>query len=92
MLQIVGLRVICITADGAPPNRKFFKLRRIGELVKFGVTYITPNVCCKPPENYIYFMADVPHLIKTARNAWYNSQLARFQHLMVIFKFSNIRI
>ena len=85
MLQIAGLQVICVTADGASPNRKFFKLHKIDKLVKSGITYVAPNVCCKPG-NYVYFMADVPHLIKTVRNAWYNSQLERSRHLVVSFK------
>ena len=77
MLQITGLQVICVTADGASPNRNFFKLHKID--------YVAPNVYCKPG-NYVYFMADMPHLIKTVRNAWYNSQLERSRHLVVSFK------
>ena len=39
MLQIAGLQVICVAADGASPNKRFFKLQ------KSGVTYVTPNIC-----------------------------------------------
>ena len=85
MLQIAGLQIICIVADGASPNRRFFKSHKISEFVKSGVTYLAPNVCCTPG-SYVYFMADVPHLIKTIRNAWHNSQSGRSRHLMVRFK------
>lgn len=85
MLQIAGLQVICIVADGASPNRRFFKLHKINKYVKSGVTYVAPNVCC-PPGDYVYFMADAPHLIKTVRNAWHNSQLNRSRHLVVRLK------
>ena len=85
MLQIAGLQVISIVADGASPNRKFFKLHKIEKLMKSGITYVVPNVC-RPPGDYVYFMPDVPHLIKTIRNAWHNSQLHRSRHLMVSCK------
>lgn len=80
MLRITGLQVICVTADGASLKCKLFKLHKIDKHVKSDVTYVAPNVCCKPG-NYVYFMADVPHLIKTVRNAWYNSQLERSRTL-----------
>ena len=53
MLQIAGLQVICIVADGATPNRKIFKLHKIEELMKSGVTCVAPNVCSKPG-NHLY--------------------------------------
>ena len=74
MLQIGSLQVICIVADGAAPNRRFFKLHKIAKFVKSGVTYMALNVC-RPPGDHVYFMADVLHLIKTIHNAWHNSQL-----------------
>ena len=81
MLQIAGLQVICVAADGASPNRRFFKLHKIDRFVKSGVTYVTPNICKR--SGNIYFMADVPHLIKTVRNAWHNSQHNRSRNLIV---------
>jgi len=82
MLQLAGLQVICIVADGATSNRKFFKKHRIDKLCKSDVTYVTPNIC-STPGSYIYFIADVPHLIKTVRNAWHNSQSSRTRSLTV---------
>ena len=37
----------------------------------------TPGYCCPNPftneDRRLYFIADVPHLLKTARNCWSNS-------------------
>ena len=71
-IEECGLKVIAITADGASPNRKFFQMhKKVGQ---------TPGeVVYKPPNPYssdkrdIYFMPNVPHLIKTTRNCWSNS-------------------
>ena len=60
-LERIGLKVMAITADGAGPNRKFFRL------------HSTPNsdVCYKTTNPYtiesrpLYFFCDVPHLMKT---------------------------
>lgn len=63
---VTDLRVLFITCDGASPNRKFFNIHGEGELVNF-----TRN-----PYNRalnIYFISDVPHLLKTARNCLSNS-------------------
>ena len=59
--------------------------------MKSGVTYVALNVRCKLPGNYIYFMADVPHLIKTVRNAWYNSQFARSRHSYILYQKIRLR-
>jgi len=81
MLEIAGLTVIAITADGASNNRKFFRMQAIPEYSKHGVTYKVPNLY--QPEKFIYFVADVPHLMKTVRNAWYNSRHNGTRHLEV---------
>ena len=65
-IEECGLKVIVVTADGASPNRKFFKMhqasKKSGEIV-----YKTPNPYSLDSRD-IYFMSDVPHLIKTTRN------------------------
>ena len=87
LLQIAGLQVISVVADGASTNRKFFKLHCIDKYKKCGVTYLAPNICCFPGDK-VYFVADPPHLLKTIRNAWYNSQSKKARHLtMFLFKF-----
>lgn len=86
MLQLANLQVVCVVADGAAPNRRFFRLHQMEQYMKSGVTYRAPNVCHSSGD-FIYFIADVPHLIKTIRNAWYNSQDKRSRHLVVSINF-----
>lgn len=74
VLEASDLKVMIITADGASTNRKFFRLHRdpSGSNVLNGVVYKTINV--HAPEREVYFMSDVPHLIKTVRNCWEKSR------------------
>ena len=44
MLQLVGLTVISVVADGASTNRKFFRLHKISKHQKSGITYKAPNI------------------------------------------------
>ena len=81
MLQIAGLNVVCIVADGASNNRHFFRSHSIPKFRKSGVTYKAPNIFS--PGEFVYFVADPPHLIKTVRNAWYNSRSDGPRHLEV---------
>lgn len=61
-IEECGLKVMVVTTDGASPNCKFFKMHQAskspGEIV-----YKTPNPY-SPDSRDIYFMSDVPHLIK----------------------------
>ena len=67
-LELSGLNIIAFCCHGASPNRKFYKMHRDSrkELV-----YKTPNPYCN--ERDIFFICDVPHLLKTTRNCWSNS-------------------
>ncbi|XP_065647648.1 uncharacterized protein LOC136077071 [Hydra vulgaris] len=67
-LESVGLKVMAVVADGASPNRKFMRLHswKSEENTKDGVIYWTWNECC--PDRKMFFICDVPHLIKTTRN------------------------
>ena len=56
---------------GASSNRKFFASHAIEEHKKSGVTFKARNIAL--PGNFVYFMCDVPHLMKTTRNTWNNS-------------------
>ena len=68
----VKLWVCAAVNDGASPNRKFFALHsKLGGKLSCGVVYKTPNIFALA--RTIYFFADSPHLIKTARNCLYNS-------------------
>jgi hypothetical protein len=59
--------VRAIVADGATANRKFFKLHNSTNM---------PLIhCAEHPlrDQLVFFICDVPHLIKTTRNCWENS-------------------
>ena len=62
------LKVIAVTCDGASSNRKMFKMHSKMNVpdVNIDVVYKTKNLYCT--ERYIFFIADQPHLLKTARN------------------------
>jgi len=69
-LEYMGFKVIALTGDGASCNRKFFKLHTSDD---------SDEICYKTPNPYtdekrdIYFISDVPHLLKTIRNCWSHS-------------------
>ncbi len=66
------LYVCAAVNDGASANRKFFRLHvNLAKDLKCDVVYKTPNVFAI--SRFIYFFADSPHLMKTARNCLYNS-------------------
>ena len=65
-----GLKCLYITCDGAGQNRKFFDINK---------TEDSSEPCNSMPNPFtdddraIYFISDVPHLLKTARNCLANS-------------------
>ena len=68
----LNLHVCATVNDGASPNRTFFHLHsKLAKEVDCDVVYNTPNIFA--PSLFIYFFADSPHLLKTARNCLYNS-------------------
>lgn len=85
-LEAKDLRVIALIADGSSVNRGFFDMHppavdegffdgddpneAVPVALSEGV-YCTQNVFA--PERLIYFISDLPHLVKTARNCLYNS-------------------
>jgi hypothetical protein len=73
ILQLkANLNVIATICDGASPNRKFYQLHTyIGEKLDKGIVYKTKNLFA--PGKWIWFFADAPHLLKTARNCLHNS-------------------
>ena len=66
-LEIIGLKVIAVVCDGATPNRKFFKMHGSSK----GLTYKATNIYDN--SRPVFFISDVPHLLKTTRNSWANS-------------------
>ena len=78
-LELDGVKVICITADGSSSNRKFFRMNKSRDL---SIPYKTNNPYAKD-ERWIYFIADPPHLIKTVRNCWSHSGVNGTIHMEV---------
>ena len=62
-LEACGLNDIAFSCDGASPNRKFYKMHAT---VKDELVYKTNNLFCDDRD--VYFVCDVPHLMKTTRN------------------------
>ena len=66
------LKVIAVTCDGASTNRKFFEMHfELSDATSAVPTYRTPNTFADD-ERFIFFIADPPHLLKTARNCLYS--------------------
>ena len=81
MSEMCGLTVIPVVADGCSINRRFFRLHKMTQYQKSGITYLAPNI--SSPGNKVYFMPDPPHVLKTVRNAWYNSRKNGTRNLVV---------
>nr|XP_047125903.1 uncharacterized protein LOC101241084 isoform X2 [Hydra vulgaris] len=73
ILECIGFKVRSMVADGASPNRKFFRIHLAEnyENVKDTTVHWTWNIWCSTRK--LYFFCDVPHLIKTTRNNLENS-------------------
>ena len=69
-LEAAGYKVISLTGDKGSYNTKFFRLHN--KIAKSEVTYKVPNPYTSEKRD-IYFISDVPHLIRTVRNCWSNS-------------------
>ena len=67
-----GVQVICMTSDGNSVNRAFFKMNTPIHPTESGIVYDTWNNAA--PDRPLYFMSDVPHLVKTIRNNFFNSR------------------
>ena len=70
-LEILGFKVISLTSDGASPNRALYRMMQ-DPATSGDLAYRSPNAFTSESHS-IYFMSDVPHLLKTSRNCWSNS-------------------
>ena len=75
VVKIAGLKVMIIIADGATQTGDYstFMDTLLEANVFQGVTYKAINFYA--PERNVYFISDVPHLMKTSRNCWEKSRL-----------------
>ncbi len=79
ILEASNVKVLCITADGASPNRKFFNMHKVSGAK---LTYKTKNPYAKDDRS-VFFLSDPPHLIKTVRNCWSHSGNSGTRHMEV---------
>ena len=82
-----SLRVIAVTLNGASSNRKLFRmhwhLTQDDDMnPETDVTYRTRNLFSGTENRFLYFISDVPHLLKTARNCLSNSGSGKFTRYM----------
>ena len=68
-----SLKVIAVTLNGASSNRKLFRmhwhLTQDDDMnPETDVTYRTRNLFSGTENRFLYFISDVPHLLKTAQN------------------------
>lgn len=68
-LEMIGLKVLALVCDGASANRKFYRMHNDGTAQ---LTYKVKNIYAHQ-DRPIFFVSDVPHLLKTTRNCWANS-------------------
>ena len=71
-LECAGLKVISLTCDKASPNWNFSRLHRLASGQISGVVNKLINLY-SIEKRYLYFISDVPYLLKTVRNCWSNS-------------------
>ncbi|XP_067945131.1 uncharacterized protein [Watersipora subatra] len=70
-LELNDIYVRSSVSDGASTNRKFIKLHA-SDYRKDEITHRAINIFAQHPRT-IYFVSDVPHLLKTTRNCIENS-------------------
>ena len=73
-----SLKVIVVTCDDESPNRKLFRmhchLTRDDDMnPETDVTYRTRNLFSGTENRFLYFISDVPYLLKIARSSLLNS-------------------
>ena len=73
-----SLKIMAVTCDGASPNRKLFKshfhLTAENDInPDVDVIYRARNMFSGADNRFVYFISDVPHLLKTSRNCLSNS-------------------
>ncbi|CAC5392195.1 THAP9 [Mytilus coruscus] len=68
ILECAGFHVRALVCDGATPNRKFYRIHGVRQ---DSLTFYSENRYRSGSR--IYFICDPPHLMKTTRNNWENS-------------------
>jgi hypothetical protein len=64
ILEGLGMKVLAIVCDGSTANRRFFTFHKEDDCI-----HKTKNLY-SDTDRPVFFISDVPHLIKTTRNCW----------------------
>lgn len=71
--EIRNIKILAFVCDGLGVNRTFFEMHTpVTKDTHFKLVFDTINFC-SPERRVLYFISDVCHLLKTLRNAFYNS-------------------
>ena len=73
--------MLASTSDKASTNMKFYSMHGVESSSE--VTYKTLNLNAED-ERYIFFVSDVPHLLKTLRNNLFNSRGNKGKRLLKV--------
>lgn len=71
-LERSNVHVIAMVTDGFSTNRAFIRRHKPVTKLPSGVVFDTINKAAR--DRVLYFISDVPHLMKTIRNCLYNSR------------------
>lgn len=71
-LERSGIAVVAWVSDGSSVNRAFIKKHKPATTHQSGIIFDTVNKAAR--DRILYFIADVPHLLKTIRNCLLNSR------------------
>ena len=79
-VESLGFKVLAFVSDGASCNRKFYSMHGKGSA---GISHKITNPYAAE-DRPIFFISDIPHLLKTVRNSWANSHAhSNTRHLWV---------
>ena len=84
--ELNSLKVLAVTCEDASPNRRLFRMhfpmtKEDDMDPDTDVTYRTFSLFSSD-KRFMYFLSEVPHLMKTARNCLYNSGKGRYTEYM----------
>ena len=83
---MIGMKVEALVCDGVSQNRKVFVLHKLANGINMspdGVTCWVYNRIDPEQKRKVHFFSDLPHLKKTLRNKFENSNVDGTRHLMV---------
>ncbi|KAK3910961.1 Transposable element P transposase [Frankliniella fusca] len=71
-LERSGIAIVAFVCDGSSTNRAFIQSHKPASSHPSGTVFDTVNKCAR--HRKLFFLSDVPHLLKTIRNCFLNSR------------------